>query len=263
MADIQELLTLMEKLRDPETGCPWDREQTFATILPFTIEETYEVADAIERGDMAELCTELGDLLFQIVFYSQMAKEQGNFNFSDVVCSIVEKMVRRHPHVFGDAKISTAHEQSLAWEKHKVTERTTKRGNVDSLLSDIPRALPSLSRATKMHRRAAQIGFDWSRASDVLHKLDEEVVELKHEVANNGGTERLTDEIGDLLFVTTILARHLSIDPDSALRHANAKFERRFRRMEELARKRGKDLASMDLAGQDALWDEAKAEERS
>jgi MazG family protein len=253
----------MEKLRDPDRGCPWDREQTFATIIPFTIEETYEVADAIERGDMPELRAELGDLLFQIVFYAQMANEIGAFNFDDVVSGIVEKMRRRHPHVFGNAKIGTALEQSLAWERHKADERARGGdGTRAGLLDDIPRALPSMTRATKLHKRAARTGFDWATAADVLHKLDEELRELREEVVKNGGRERLTDELGDLLFVTTILARHVDVDPESALRHANMKFERRFRRMESLALERGVELKNLSLAEQDALWDQAKSEER-
>ncbi len=260
---IDDLLTVMAELRDPVRGCPWDREQTFATILPYTIEETYEVADAIERGDMGELQAELGDLLFQIVFYCQMATESGQFDFNGVVAGITEKMRRRHPHVFGDAKIATVDEQTAAWEAHKARERSEKAGPLGGgLLDDIPRALPSMTRAQKLHKRAAQVGFDWSNAADVLHKLDEEIAELRHEVAAGGTKERLTDEIGDLLFVTTILARHVNINPDSALRHANQKFERRFRRMEALARERGVELRQLNLAQQDALWDQAKAEER-
>jgi MazG family protein len=261
MTDINELLAIMARLRDPERGCPWDREQTFATIVPFTIEEAYEVADAIERGDMAELKAELGDLLFQVVFYAQMAKEQDDFEFADVVAGIVAKMIRRHPHVFGDAHIASAQEQTHAWEKHKEQERKQKAGTA-GLLDDIPRALPAMTRAMKLHRRAARIGFDWAKAEDVLHKLDEEVRELRHEIVNGGDAARVTDEIGDLLFVATILARHAHVDPESALRHANAKFERRFRRMEALAAERNLDLKDMTLAEQDALWDQAKAEER-
>lgn len=253
----------MAKLRDPQDGCPWDRAQTFATIVPYTIEETYEVADAIERDDMHELKAELGDLLFQVVFYAQMGQERGAFDFNDIVAGIVDKMRRRHPHVFGDAHVGSAQEQAHAWEKHKAAERAQKPGASEAgLLDDIARALPAMTRAMKLHKRAAKIGFDWSRAADVLNKLDEEVGEIRHEVLHDGGHDRLTDEIGDLLFVTTILARHTGVDPESALRHANAKFERRFRGMEALAKERGRNLSEMTLQEQDALWDQVKAGEK-
>lgn len=264
MSNIDELLAIMARLRDPQLGCPWDCEQTFATIVPYTIEEAYEVADAIERGDMGELKAELGDLLFQVVFYAQMANEAGSFDFNDVVAAIVEKMIRRHPHVFAAAKAGSAQEQAHAWEQHKEHERAGKTGNPQSgILDDIPRALPAMTRAMKLHKRASRIGFDWQRAADVLQKLDEEVAELRVEIENDAPRERVTDEIGDLLFVTTILARHSGVDPESALRHANAKFERRFRRMEELAKEQGHDIKAMSLARQDALWDQVKVEERS
>ena len=264
MSNIDELLAIMARLRDPKNGCPWDREQTFATIVPYTIEEAYEVADAIERGDMGELKAELGDLLFQVVFYAQIAKEAGSFDFNDVAAGIVEKMVRRHPHVFAAAKIGSAQEQALAWEQHKAQERAGKLPlAAPSLLDNIPRALPAMTRAMKLHKRASSIGFDWQRAADVLQKLDEEVEELRVEVESNASQHRLTDEIGDLLFVTTILARHSGVDPESALRHANAKFERRFRRMEALAKEQGRDIKKLSLPQQDALWDQAKIEERN
>jgi MazG family protein len=193
-----------------------------------------------------------------------MASERGAFDFDDVVTGIVEKMRRRHPHVFGDARVRDAREQTAAWEQHKANERAQKGANAQGgLLDDIPRALPAMTRATKLHRRAARVGFDWAAAADVLHKLDEETRELHAEVSGGGSRERLTDEIGDLLFVTTILARHVDVDPEAALRHANAKFERRFRRMEALAGERGIDLAKLSLAEQDGLWDQVKKEERS
>lgn len=262
-SSIDELLAIMARLRDPQRGCPWDREQTFATIVPYTIEETYEVADAIERDDMPELCAELGDLLFQVVFYAQMAQERGAFDFDAVVGGIVDKMRRRHPHVFGDAIVGSAQEQAHAWEQHKAQERAQKSGGRQAgMLDDIARALPAMTRAMKLHKRAAKIGFDWARAADVLTKLDEEVGEMRHEVLNNGDHARLTDEIGDLLFVTTILARHTGVDPESALRHANAKFERRFRGMEALASERGRNLEGMTLQEQDALWDQVKVGEK-
>lgn len=263
MSNIDELLAIMARLRDPHLGCPWDREQTFATIVPYTIEEAYEVADAIERGDMGELKAELGDLLFQVVFYAQMASEAGSFDFNDVVAAIVEKMIRRHPHVFAQAKIGSAQDQAQAWEQHKAQERAAKHQDIPSgLLDDIPRALPALTRAMKLHKRASRVGFDWQRAADVLQKLDEEVEEVRVEIANNASQERITDEIGDLLFVTTILARHSGVDPESALRHANAKFERRFRRMEAIAKAQGRDIKELSLPQQDALWDQVKTEEK-
>jgi nucleoside triphosphate diphosphatase len=263
MHNIDELLAIMARLRDPQLGCPWDREQTFATIVPYTIEEAYEVADAIERGDMGELKAELGDLLFQVVFYAQIANEAGSFDFNDVVGGIVEKMIRRHPHVFAAAKVGSAQEQAHAWEQHKAQERASKAQLVaPSLLDDIPRALPALTRAMKLHKRASRIGFDWQRAADVLQKLDEEVAELRVEIENDAPHERVTDELGDLLFVTTILARHSGVDPESALRHANAKFERRFQRMETLAKEQGRDIKDLTLQQQDALWNQVKAEER-
>jgi len=264
MNPIDELLAIMARLRDPQLGCPWDREQTFATIVPYTIEEAYEVADAIERGDMGELKAELGDLLFQVVFYAQMANEAGSFDFNDVVATIVEKMIRRHPHVFADAKIGSVQEQAHAWEQHKALERAKKAaGAAPGLLDDIPRALPAMTRAMKLHKRASRIGFDWKRAADVLQKLDEEVEELRIEIENDAPHERVTDEIGDLLFVTTILARHSGVDPESALRHANTKFERRFRRMEDFCKEQGQDIKDLSLQQQDALWDQVKAEERN
>ena len=264
MSPIDELLAIMARLRDPQHGCPWDREQTFATIVPYTIEEAYEVADAIERGDMSELKEELGDLLFQVVFYAQMANEVGSFDFNDVAAGIVEKMIRRHPHVFAAAKAGSAKEQAHAWEQHKAQERAGKTNGAEpGLLDDIPRALPAMTRAMKLHKRASRVGFDWKRAADVLQKLDEEVEELRVEIDNNAPKERVTDEIGDLLFVTTILARHSGVDPESALRHANAKFERRFRRMEAFCKEQGRDIKDLTLQQQDALWDQVKAEERS
>ena len=264
MNAIDELLAIMARLRDPQLGCPWDREQTFASVVPYTIEEAYEVADAIERGDMGELKAELGDLLFQVVFYAQMAREAGSFDFNDVVAGIVEKMIHRHPHVFAAAKAGSVQEQAHAWEQHKARERAEKYQHAAlGLLDDIPRALPAMTRAMKLHKRASRIGFDWKRAVDVLQKLDEEVEELRVEIENDAPHERITDEIGDLLFVTTILARHCGVDPESALRHANAKFERRFRHMEALAKEQGRDIKELTLQQQDALWDRVKIEERN
>lgn len=263
--DMQGLLDIMAALRDPERGCPWDREQTFRTILPYTIEETYEVADAIEREDMEHLRDELGDLLFQVVFYARMAEEQGSFCFADIVAGICDKLERRHPHVFADETITSAAEQSRAWERHKQAERDSRQtsGVLDTLLSDIPAALPALMRAEKLHRRVATVGFDWPDIHGVLDKLDEELGEVREVIDEGQSRERLQDEIGDLLFVTTILARHGGIDSETALRQANAKFERRFRSMEKTLQKQGKDLYNSSLQEMDDAWDVVKAEERS
>ena len=249
---IDDLLRIMAQLRDPQRGCPWDLEQTYASIAPYTIEEAYEVADAIDRGAMDELCDELGDLLLQVVFHAQMASEAGQFQFADVVAAICDKMIRRHPHVFGDAQVADAEAQSLAWERLKRAERPAD----SSLLADIPRGLPEWLRARKLQKRAASIGFDWPDTRQVLHKLDEELSELHQEIAG-GQRARITDELGDVLFVLCNLARKLDIDVSTALRGANAKFERRFRRMEHLAADKG--LAKHTLAEQEALWDQAKA----
>ena len=262
MAEISELLRIMAKLRDPDGGCPWDLEQDFATIAPYTIEEAYEVADAIDRGDMHELKDELGDLLLQVVFHAQMAKEAGHFAFDDVVASICDKMVRRHPHVFGETRIDDAAAQTKAWEDHKQKEREAS-GDA-SALAGIARGLPEWLRALKLQQRAARVGFDWPDVDPVFDKLHEELDEVRAELtAPERDMARLEDEIGDVLFVCANLARHAKVDPGAALRRANAKFERRFRRMEALAAERGTSLKALDLQQQDALWDAAKAEERS
>ncbi len=260
MASIDELLAIMAALRNPDGGCPWDLQQDFATIAPYTIEEAYEVADAIDRGDMPALCDELGDLLFQVVFHAQMAREAGHFGFDDVVAAICAKMLRRHPHVFGEAAVADADAQTVAWEAHKRAERAA-RGEADhSALAGISRGMPEWQRALKLQKRAATVGFDWPEVEPVLAKLHEEIDEVRSEFAAGSDPTRLTDEIGDLLFVCVNVARHAKVDVSAALRHANAKFERRFRRMEQLAGDGG--LAALDLAGQDRLWDAAKAEER-
>ena len=261
---MERLLDIMRRLRDPQSGCPWDRQQTYATILPYTLEEAYEVADAIDRGDFDDLRDELGDLLFQVVFYAQIAAEEGRFGFADVVQGICDKLQRRHPHVFADAVIADAEQQTRAWEEHKKKERAARAGdsNDSSVLRGIPGTLPAMARAMKLHRRAATVGFDWPDIRGVLHKLDEEVAELSAEIHQQGGKDRLQDEIGDLLFVATILARHADIDPETALRAANAKFERRFRAVEQELLRQGKDIHATPLAEMDALWDEVKAGER-
>lgn len=253
---IDDLLAIMARLRDRERGCPWDIEQDFASIAPYTIEEAYEVADAIQRGALGELCDELGDLLLQVVFHAQMAREQGAFEFNDVVAAICDKMVRRHPHVFGDATVADAAEQTLRWEELKQAERA---GRADaSILGDIPRGLPEWIRARKLQKRAAGVGFDWPGATEVLAKLDEELGELRHEIDTGAARARIEDEFGDVLFVMCNLARKLDIDPGAALRGANAKFERRFRRMEQVAAARGEALAELPLAAQEALWSDAR-----
>lgn len=260
---MEKLLEIMKRLRDPEQGCPWDREQTFKSILPYTLEEAHEVAAAIDSGNFDDLREELGDLLFQIVFYSQMASEQSRFNFSDIVDGICNKLIRRHPHVFADAKISNAEEQAEAWEEHKRKEKAAKRKADTFLLDDIPAALPALTRALKLHRKAATVGFDWPDIHGVFDKLEEEVTELKHEVDTHGTVERLEDEIGDLLFVMTILARHVGVNPETALRTANNKFVRRFHQMEQLIRDSGGSLEATPLDEMDGVWDLVKSLEKS
>ncbi len=254
---IDRLLMIMARLRDPERGCPWDREQDFATIAPYTIEEAYEVADAIERGDTAALKDELGDLLLQVVFHARMAEEAGSFVFDDVANAISDKMIRRHPHVFGDVEITGVAAQNEAWEAHKAAERRAS-GAGDSVLDGIALALPALLRAGKVSRRAARIGFDWPDARAVIPKLTEEIAEIEAEI-ENGGKERLEDEVGDLLFAAANLARKLDVEPETALRRATAKFERRFREVERLAAERG---IGRDLDALEALWQEVKREEK-
>jgi nucleoside triphosphate diphosphatase len=254
---ISRLLAIMARLRDPETGCPWDIAQDFASIAAYTLEEAYEVADAIDRQAWGELKGELGDLLFQVVYHAQMAAEAGHFAFADVVAAISDKMVTRHPHVFRDAsRDKTADQQSRDWEAAKAAERGTAR-----TLDGVARALPALTRAVKLQNRAARVGFDWPSTEEVLDKLVEEareVVEAREEI----GPEALAEEVGDLLFVMANLARHLKIDPEAALRGANAKFTRRFARIEDWLADAGKRPADSDLAEMDALWNRAKAEEK-
>ncbi|MFC1684584.1 nucleoside triphosphate pyrophosphohydrolase [Pseudomonadota bacterium] len=259
---MKELLEIMARLRDPEEGCPWDRKQTFATIAPYTIEEAYEVADAIERGDMPELRDELGDLLFQVVFYAQMAKEQGEFEFDDVVQAICNKMRRRHPHVFGEAEIGSAEEQHQAWEESKREERAAKAGDDEpSLLDGVAGALPALIRAEKLQKRAARAGFDWPDPSGVFAKVHEELDEVAEELEQGVGHERLAEEIGDLLFACVNLARHAGVDAETALAVGNRKFERRFRAMEQGLAKEGKRLEEMDMDEMEAQWQQVKSGE--
>ena len=256
---MQKLLDIMRRLRDPETGCPWDLEQDFASIAPHTIEEAYEVADAIQRRQMDQLRDELGDLLFQVAFHARMAEEAGHFDFADVVDSICGKMLRRHPHVFADAKIASSEAQTRAWEAMKSEERRNKGEH--SLMDDVPVGMAELQRSMKLQRRAAEVGFDWPNAAPVFEKILEELQEL-HDEIQAGDPDRLEDEMGDLLFACTNLTRQLKLDPARALRRANQKFETRFRLLEEKARGRGCALADMDLDGMEELWQQVKRESR-
>jgi len=259
---LERLLDIMARLRDPQHGCPWDRDQDFATIAPYTIEEAYEVADAIARGDMEALKEELGDLLFQVVFHARMAEEAGLFTFDDVAEAIADKMERRHPHVFGDVRIASAVEQTEAWEAHKAVERrgrAQEAGDALSVLEGVALALPALLRAAKIQKRAARIGFDWQEARPVFDKFCEEVAELRTEFAGDADPARLEDEMGDILFAAVNLARKLDIDPEASLRHATAKFERRFRRVEVLA---AGGPGGADLEALETLWQRVKREER-
>ncbi len=260
---IDRLIEILAALRNPKTGCPWDREQTFKSIAPYTIEEAYEVADAIEQDDMGSLEDELGDLLFQVVFYAQMSRESGGFDFDDVARGICEKMERRHPHVFGDTTIDDAAAQTQAWEEHKAEERAKKAPTEgpESVLDGVALALPALMRALKLQRRAARVGFEWDNASGALAKVHEEIAEVEAEIDQNAPNERLEDEIGDLFFALVNLARMLKVKPEEALRAANAKFERRFHGVEARLAERGKTPAESDLAEMDALWNVVKADE--
>src|SRR4051794_40845614 len=254
---IDRLLAIMARLRDPEHGCPWDLEQSFTTVAPYTIEEAYEVADAIERDDIAALKDELGDLLLQVVFHARMAQEAGSFEFDDVAAAIAEKMERRHPHVFGDARIDSAAAQNEAWEVHKAAERKAA-GRAESVLDGVALALPALMRAGKISRRAARIGFDWPDARAVLPKIAEEIAEVEAELDNGAAPAGLEEELGDLLFAAANLARKLDVEPETALRRATTKFERRFRCVEALAKDRG---IGRDLDALEALWNEVKLQE--
>lgn len=258
---IRELLDIMTRLRDPDRGCPWDLEQNFATIAPHTIEEAYEVADAIARGDRTALCGELGDLLFQVVFHAQMAREESAFTFEDVVHSICQKMQRRHPHVFADERIESAEEQSRAWDEHKARERAAAAPGA-SVLEDVPIALPALTRAAKIGKRAASVGFDWPGWQGARAKVAEELQELDREI-DAGDRLRIEQELGDVLFAAVNLARHLGVDPEAALRASNDRFVDRFLHMETRAAERGKQLRDLDEQSLDALWREAKTSSHS
>jgi ATP diphosphatase len=275
---IVDLLAVMAALRTPGTGCPWDLEQSFRTIAPYTIEEAYEVADAIERGDLGDLKEELGDLLLQVVYHARMAEEEGAFAFGDVVEAITTKMVRRHPHVFGTPEERAAGVKPGFWERIKAAERAGGDGEAASgALDGVPAGLPALTRAVKLQSKAARVGFDWPSLTPVLDKAREELAELEAEIATAGrdtgpvpgqgfGQDRshakVEEELGDLLFVIANVARHLRVDPEAALRAANAKFTRRFSVIERRLATRGRTPAQSTLAEMDALWDEAKAEEK-
>lgn len=271
MYQLDDLLHLMARLRDPQHGCPWDLKQDYASIVPHTLEEAYEVADAIERGDFAHLPGELGDLLFQVVYYSQLAREEGRFDFSQVVDGITSKLIRRHPHVFADGDLYGAVDVpkldeaavKQRWEAIKAEERAEKAAAPEqlSLLDDVPTALPSLSRAIKLQKRAAQVGFDWPEALPVVDKVREELDEVLEAMSENDA-DAIAEEIGDLLFVVSNLARHLKVEPESALRAANAKFERRFRFIEQALRDAGRNMEDCALDELDALWGEAKKLEK-
>lgn len=257
-SEFERLKSIMAKLRDPDGGCPWDIEQTSETIARYTLEEAYEVVDAIERRDVADLRDELGDLLLQVVFHSQMASEAGQFTVEDVARSINDKMVRRHPHVFDTPDQRDSDTQSEAWETIKAKERAQRAGAEKvSALDGIARALPALMRAEKLQKRAARTGFDWTDPRDILDKLDEETLEVKEAIAS-GVPEDIEDEIGDLLFVAANLARRFNLDPEATLKKSNEKFERRFRGMEALARETGEDFSKLSLAAQDNLWKAVK-----
>ena len=268
---LRELLAIMARLRAAD-GCPWDRQQTFATIAPYTIEEAYEVADAAERGDMQHLKDELGDLLFQVVFHAQMAHEAGHFDFDAVTGAICDKLLRRHPHVFGGAGPMTPAEQSVAWEKIKAAERSAASaaraagadggdggdGAGHSHLGGVPLALPALMRADKLSQRAARVGFDFEHARQTAEKVTEELAEVLHAANAAEPARKVFEEVGDLLFAAANLARKLDVDAEAALRSANAKFERRFRGMESLAAQRGQIFADLNLDAQERLWQEVK-----
>ncbi|MFZ3024551.1 nucleoside triphosphate pyrophosphohydrolase [Pseudomonas sp.] len=271
MYQIDDLLHLMARLRDPQYGCPWDLKQTYATIVPYTLEEAYEVADAIERADFEHLPGELGDLLFQVVYYSQLAQEEGRFEFAAVVDGITRKLIRRHPHVFVDGDLYGAPDAARLeeaavkqrWEELKAEERAAKAAVPEqlSLLDDVPQALPALSRAVKLQKRMAQVGFDWPDALPVVDKVREELDEVLEAMSEND-PQAISEEVGDLLFVVTNLARHLKVDPESALRATNAKVERRFRFIEQALREAQRPIENCTLDELDALWGEAKKQER-
>lgn len=261
MDAVKQLIAIMARLRDPQSGCPWDRKQDFASIAPYTLEEAYEVADAIAHGDMEELRGELGDLLFQVVFHARLAEEQGDFGFEDVAQTICDKMIRRHPHVFGDADFADEAALRQAWETAKHAERQDKQPD-NSAVSGVAKALPALVRADKLQKRAARVGFDWDEATGAFEKVREEIAEVEaaHQEADPA---HLEEELGDLLFALVNVTRKLGVDAEQALRAANSKFERRFRAMEDhLAAREQTDLTQLSLAQWDTAWESIKAAER-
>ena len=260
MPAVQRLITIMKTLRDPHSGCPWDREQTYATIAPYTLEETYEVLDAISREDFDDLRGELGDLLFQVVFYAQMADEEGRFNFDDVCNTISDKLERRHPHIFGDVKVSGSQEVLANWEQIKTSERAEKAQH--SALDDIPRAMPALMRSHKIQKRCSTVGFDWHTLGPVLDKVYEEIDEVMHEAKQAViNQQKLEEEIGDLLFATVNLSRHLGSKAEVALQKANDKFERRFRQVEQIIASQGLEMQDATLDQMEAAWQQIKSQE--
>ncbi|WP_436893249.1 nucleoside triphosphate pyrophosphohydrolase [Siccibacter turicensis] len=260
MKQIDRLLGIMTRLRDPENGCPWDKEQTFSTIAPYTLEETYEVLDAIERQDFDDLRGELGDLLFQVVFYARMAQEEGRFDFDDICAAISDKLERRHPHIFGEAQAHTSSEVLARWEQIKSDERAEKAQH--SALDDIPESLPALMRAHKIQKRCAAVGFDWTSIGPVLDKVHEEIDEVMHEAQQAVIDEaKLEEEIGDLLFATVNLSRHLGSKAESALQKANRKFERRFRQVESIIAAQGLVMSDATLEQMEDAWQQVKQQE--
>jgi ATP diphosphatase len=246
----------MARLRDPQSGCPWDLDQDFASLVPHTLEEAYEVAEAAESGDPDALCDELGDLLFQVVFYARIGEENGQFGFDQVADAISDKLIRRHPHVFGDQSVADIAEQTREWERLKAEERGSR--NTHGALAGVSTALPALTRSAKLSRRAARVGFDWPDYHGVLAKIDEEIAELRHELDNGGTAERIQDELGDLLFSCANLARKLKQDPETALRATNRRFEGRFRYIEQALEQQGTSVADSDADTLERLWSEAK-----
>ncbi len=256
---MEDLLRVMQRLRDPEGGCPWDLAQDFSSIVPSTLEECYELAQAIEHGDYPHVAEELGDVLFQVVFYAQLGAEQDLFSFDEIVNTLTHKLLRRHPHVFADETVTSAAEQTLAWERHKQQER----GQQDSILDGVPSALPALTRACKLQQRASRVGFDWPSIHGVSEKVEEELGELNEEIHRQADHDALADEAGDLLFAAVNLVRHAGVDPELALRAGNRKFTRRFRQVEQFLREAGQSISSTDLDTLDYYWEKAKQAETS
>jgi len=258
-SSLEQLLKVMAQLRDPQNGCPWDKEQNFATIAPYTIEEAYEVSEAIDHDDMMALKDELGDLLFQVVFHAQMASEDGAFNFNDVAQVISDKMIRRHPHVFGDGDTRTEAQQTIAWEEQKAAERKAK-GEGDSALNGVANALPALMRAQKLQKRAARVGFDWPEIAPVFDKIQEEIEEVR-DALTKGDMDAIEDEIGDLIFACVNLARHAGVDSELALRRGNAKFTTRFREVEKRLSAKRKSPTDCSIDELEEIWSAVKAVE--